>query len=578
MKKNQNDEMVESHITSKPSTNTKKTSINNIVAKPKVVKEENTKQQLSDENPKTISETATTKLIDRLTKPPKVNDENQSNSSIGTTLYRDFSDWKRKNKVSPETLVFTMTGWYPCVKQALLDRGWFQNIDSKSSFCDLKWTLRSNDINQETLQPWQLTNHFMKNIAITTKVGLLKSLQPLIWLADINIHEIVPRGYDLNLPEEIWAFCEDFKSQKVIGIFKQIFFDIIGHEYSPRLPIEDSCRILHVNDYLVNQGIFQCYCSILERLTLPFQSSYIDDQFKDMPDSSLSCITNLEWEVLCQYDLRLAYPSGLLISQDKLKSKVDKKLFHQISQTIKVSIPLGEDNFQRVIHLLSQCHKLEGPSQSLINGRSNLWIVKPAAKSRGRGIETFNDLHKLLKYCGIDSSRVTAPTLPISSEVENLTSMTYSSTQWIVQKYIENPMIIAKRKFDLRQWVLVTDWNPLTIYFYNEFYARLSVEEYTNSDITLDNPYIHLVNNSIGKNSENFHKVIETEYHDLLEGYMMSHDMFKNHIMRRMSKDNFTIDSTLEVEFERKIHDRMKDIVKWSLMCASGKIHSSNIS
>jgi glutathione synthase/RimK-type ligase-like ATP-grasp enzyme len=71
--------------------------------------------------------------------------------------------------------------------------------------------------------------------------------------------------------------------------------------------------------------------------------------------------------------------------------------------------------------------KLSGGSQG-----QNLWIVKPAAKSRGRGICTFSDLKKLLQYVEAGSG--------VSCH-----------GHWVVQKYIENPLIIARRKFDLRQ-------------------------------------------------------------------------------------------------------------------------------
>ena len=48
----------------------------------------------------------------------------------------------------------------------------------------------------------------------------------------------------------------------------------------------------------------------------------------------------------------------------------------------------------------------------------------------------------------------------------------------VLQKYIENPMIIYKRKFDIRQWVLVTHLNPLTLWMWEEPYLRFSAEDY----------------------------------------------------------------------------------------------------
>ncbi|CAN0326827.1 unnamed protein product, partial [Ectocarpus sp. 8 AP-2014] len=91
--------------------------------------------------------------VERLTQQRK-------GGGVITASARDFNDWKRKHKVAPETKVFVMTGWYPCVKKALIERGWTQNHDRDSPFFDLKWTLHSQDIRTTDIEPWQLCNHF----------------------------------------------------------------------------------------------------------------------------------------------------------------------------------------------------------------------------------------------------------------------------------------------------------------------------------------------------------------------------------------------------------------------------------
>jgi tubulin monoglycylase TTLL3/8 len=128
-----------------------------------------------------------------------------------------------------------------------------------------------------------------------------------------------------------------------------------------------------------------------------------------------------------------------------------------------------------VLELLSQLKKKY--PQYDINGYRNTWILKPGGKSRGRGIKCFRSYEKMMIHIRKIKAR-----------------------QWVVQKYIENPMLIMKKKFDIRQWVLVTDWNPLTIWIYKECYVRFSPIDYDIKKIS--NRYMHLTNNAIVSKSE----------------------------------------------------------------------------
>jgi len=501
---------------------------------------------------------------------------------------RDFADWKRKNSVPSDAMVFSMTGWYPCVRDALLSRGWVQNPDINSPHAHLKWTLRSIDVNQDSLQSWQLTNHFAKNVAITTKVGLLKSLQSLVWLADVDVDDILPRGYDLSSAVEMQAFIDDFRCQRAEGLLKGIYHQVTGLDLpalglppvsvsedsmqpamdrdqtddsddGPSMHSEEDQQLpptppvqpgLALDSVRVNAAVFDAICSVLEKHIRPMDDSYIDEKVAD----STKDITDLEWELISNYDLNSSFSSLPVVSPEPidsfLREKVDpdaklsqqqkwerrrmqrteQELRDAASTNLSVIRPLTLVDLQR-IHVILCTLLRHNQCQTGLNGKGNnslnMWIVKPAAKSRGRGIATFMDLNKLLKYVDAGTGRF---------------------SQWVVQKYVENPLVIAKRKFDLRQWVLVTNWNPLTIYFYNECYARFSVDEYSTEVCDLENSYVHLVNNSIGKNSERFHDVVVAENDRKLDGFMWSFEHFSEYVIFKSGQDLV----------KSKIHPRMK--------------------
>ena len=59
-------------------------------------------------------------------------------------------------------------------------------------------------------------------------------------------------------------------------------------------------------------------------------------------------------------------------------------------------------------------------------------------------------------------------------------------------------------KFDLRLYVLVTSYDPLKIYLYEEGLGRFATDRYLNDGSNLNNLCMHLTNYSINKLNPNF--------------------------------------------------------------------------
>ncbi|MCQ2818140.1 MAG: tubulin--tyrosine ligase family protein [archaeon] len=352
------------------------------------------------------------------------------------------------------------------------------------------------------------------NGSITRKNGLCQNIKNLYYKG-IDPNNFFPRCYDLSINIERDDFFEDFKLTKAISVL---------------------VKFNEIKDYKPKLDVLKTALNIVERklpiLLMQFENWNIKNQ-------SLRQINDEEWSTLESEDnpitrnqptrgkniqsisvknlnSQVKFPllKSMNIKNNLMNAKVEKRENSKNPGTnIKEEEKKGDtepldkkldayrEKVGEVVKKLSE--KLP---QFKLNGYRNIWIIKPGNLSRGRGIMVLNKLNQIIQQYN-------------------------ASNSIIVQKYIENPLIILSRKFDIRQWVLVTSINPLTIWLWEKPYLRFGAENYNIDKI--DNIYSHLTNNSIAKHSENFKNTP-------IEGNMWEIEKFESFLKNLKGKECWT--------------------------------------
>ncbi|XP_027038138.1 polyglutamylase complex subunit TTLL1-like isoform X3 [Pocillopora verrucosa] len=124
---------------------------------------------------------------------------------------------------------------------------------------------------------------------------------------------------------------------------------------------------------------------------------------------------------------------------------------------------------------------------------SSTWIMKPTNKSQGKGIFLINRLSQLKKWS--KDSRGTLLVHPSGKDA------------YVISRYIDNPLLIGGKKFDLRIYVLVTSYRPLKCYLYKLGFCRFCTVQYNASLSELDNMFVHLTNVAIQKYGEEYNPI-----------------------------------------------------------------------
>ena len=427
---------------------------------------------------------------------------------------------------------------YPDIARNLEQRGFHRIENPNKNNYQFLWTVLTIDVYKIEHSKDVIINHFLKNGCITRKSGLAKNLKNL-YFKGIDPHNFYPRCYNLSINEEFFDFLEDFKLNYVMSILKKYVIDFNNN------------NVQNNNNKIENykENVIKICINIIERNMKFLCNEYNERENLD----DIELISDEEWNLI-YIEKDKNFNIQELINQvnsnkptiNEVKSSIQLPLINKFKninnnnnnnninnktniyttkknnifeKKKKTSITIISKNKNSQIETTNP-NNFADPSiylpiitklllklskflpQYNLNGYRNIWILKPSNLSRGRGITCIYSL---------------SPILECMKETNN--------SGVVIQKYIENPLIIYNRKFDIRQWVLISSLEPLCIWLWEEPYLRFGSEDYNIND--LNNIYGHLTNNSIGKHSENFGK------NNIFEGDMWELNNFKTFLKEK---------------------------------------------
>ncbi|XP_032510699.2 tubulin glycylase 3A-like [Danaus plexippus] len=368
-----------------------------------------------------------------------------------------------------ENKIFAVYGNCNAVRKALTERGWIEKIppnrmnllkirngtySSKTEIqnelerlllsnliekCNPNFVWRTRDQRRDTTIDMNKDCHTIINkleidALWTSKQGLCSSLKRNYWFYIEDIAEVnAPRSYNTSDFGELESFEKDFKITACTSLLKWILSMVANDR-----PIFQSTGKISLN--IIVFALNRCKEYLFQK-----QNKDIDTEIPEVRESQWSSF------------LKKYY---CIISKDEV--------FQEDTRN-KIPLYLSYAKF-----LLKEVYRYR--PQLSCEGCHNIWIIKPAYCSRGRGIR-------------------------MASKLGVITSiLTKANSKFVIQKYIEEPLLIYETKFDIRQYYLVTSTYPLVIWMYTDCYLKFSSQRYNLKNY---HESIHLTNNAVQKKYTN---------------------------------------------------------------------------
>lgn len=307
-----------------------------------------------------------------------------------------------------------------------------------------------------------------------------------------------------------------FEHPKNKNINKKISIEIIGIRdpkyyvcYSKSIPTESLSNILNENNLIQSYQIWGNHNIHFSNKGLRLQETPKNINFNKYQKVSFFPESNINKDDLYKFylNLRGKFPSDYNYMPEALINPQDSNKIKELFEDYDFDI-------------------------------NNLWVFQRAVNEDGGGVKFFKGYYQL------DNART-------------------KNSSFLIKKYIKDPFLINKKKFNFRMYALVTGVNPLRIYLYEEGLILFNTYEYKLNKEQLKNNSVHFLddnwnnknkNNSniwtfssfinyCKKNGINYMKIINQITDIIIKSFIS----FNEYIIQKIKKNKFNENNFFEI-------------------------------
>uniref|UniRef100_A0A1A9W5I2 Tubulin glycylase 3B n=1 Tax=Glossina brevipalpis TaxID=37001 RepID=A0A1A9W5I2_9MUSC len=366
--------------------------------------------------------------------------------------------------------IFTIFGNYGTIRRALIKRGWLEKL-APNRYPRLQM------LSEESLLMHAKRGNEYETVAISKIINHFPAF--FIWqpkghrdlYVDVRPYRNRIRrshGMDFSTKVGLIGCSEQLQWHRQDGVSNMLyprFFRLGGNHEEQAAFVEEfrmsQCRALlrYLCRNVENDEIIDYENGTISPIIIPFAAERVRKQLDEM-ENKISL--DIEPPAVPEYDWAEFLQSSGRFLNHRCKLKCTYRELNEYVKKVKPIITRLDE--KRPDYKFDGCR--------------NMWILKPGYQCRGLNIIIRNNIDEILNWANNHMSR-----------------------RYIVQKYIEQPLLIYRTKFDIRQYMLVyIRESTVQIWLYKDCYLRFSSQEYTMDDLR---EVIHLTNNSVQKKYKN---------------------------------------------------------------------------